>query len=310
LKVGLILPLFSGDAGRVLAFARRAEELGYDGVFAFDHYFPPGASPDRPSLEAFTCLAAVGAITERVSVGTLVTRAQLRPAGLVAKMAANIDNITAGRMILGVGTGDPIDQPEHEAFGFRALDKRERRGHLAEALGAIKGLFDGRRWEGGRYVPAMDGPLLPGPIQPGGPPVWVGAQADEVVRLAGRLADGWNGWALAPREFGRKAKILEEEKEGGGRDAEATWAGIVLVGENDGEAERLLDRRRARGMPADGVWSGSADHFVEHLFELGSAGAAWTVLVPAGPGDRIELLAEKALPALRQGQKPTPGVAS
>jgi alkanesulfonate monooxygenase SsuD/methylene tetrahydromethanopterin reductase-like flavin-dependent oxidoreductase (luciferase family) len=59
-KVGLVLPLFSGDPDRVLAFARRAEELGYDGVFAFDHFFPPGAARDRPSLEAFSTLAASG----------------------------------------------------------------------------------------------------------------------------------------------------------------------------------------------------------------------------------------------------------
>ena len=75
MKVGLILPLFSGNPDRVLSFARQAEDLGYDGVFAFDHFFPPGASPDRPSLEAFSSLAAVGAASERLAVGTLVTRA-------------------------------------------------------------------------------------------------------------------------------------------------------------------------------------------------------------------------------------------
>src|SRR5204862_8152518 len=112
---GMVLPLFSGNVGRVLGAARNAESLGYDGVFVFDHFFPPGAASDRPSLEAFTTLAAVGAVTERVRVGTLVARAQLRPAGLLAKLAAGIDELTGGRMILAVGTGDPIDEAEHRA---------------------------------------------------------------------------------------------------------------------------------------------------------------------------------------------------
>ncbi|MGH2589391.1 MAG: LLM class flavin-dependent oxidoreductase, partial [Actinomycetota bacterium] len=63
LRVGLVLPMTSGDAERVLSFARRAEELGFDGLFAFDHFFPPGAPSDRPSLEAYATLAAVAAVT-------------------------------------------------------------------------------------------------------------------------------------------------------------------------------------------------------------------------------------------------------
>src|SRR5881397_2326990 len=115
IRVGLILPLFSGDAAKVVSAARAAEELGFDGVFAFDHFFPPGAPPDRPALEAFTTLGSVAAATDRVAIGTLVTRAVLRPPGMVAKMAATLDQISGGRMILAMGTGDPIDRPEHHA---------------------------------------------------------------------------------------------------------------------------------------------------------------------------------------------------
>ena len=214
-------------------------------------------------------------------------------------MAANIDDVTGGRMILGVGTGDPIDQPEHDAFGFPTLGKKERREHLADALEAIKALFEGRSWPGGTHVPPLDGPLLPQPFRPGGPPVWVGAQADEVVRLAGRLADGWNGWALSPGEFGRKSQILRDESERAARETEATWAGIALVGQDEADADRLMERRRARGMPSEGVWSGGAERFVGHLQELTSAGARWAVLVPAGPADRVDLIAGNVLSAVR-----------
>src|SRR5262249_4048308 len=154
----------------------------------------PGASPERPSLEAFTMLAAVGAVTTRVQVGTLVARAQLRPAGLLAKMAAGIDDLTGGRLILGVGTGDPIDEPEHRAFGLPPLAKPAGRVPLGGLGGAVRALSRGDVWPGGDRVPPIEGPLLPPPVRPGGPPLWIGAQADAVVRLAGAVADGWNGW--------------------------------------------------------------------------------------------------------------------
>jgi alkanesulfonate monooxygenase SsuD/methylene tetrahydromethanopterin reductase-like flavin-dependent oxidoreductase (luciferase family) len=146
----------------------------------------------------------------------------------------------------------------------------------------------------------MSGPLVPPPARPGGPPLWLGALSDEVVRLAGRTADGWNGWGLDPAAFGAKASLLAEAAAGAGRAGavEATWAGIALVGEDDGEAARLMAARRAKGMPADGVWSGGVDRFLGFLRDLEDAVGTWTVLVPAGPPDRIDLIADRVLPAL------------
>jgi alkanesulfonate monooxygenase SsuD/methylene tetrahydromethanopterin reductase-like flavin-dependent oxidoreductase (luciferase family) len=298
LKVGLILPMFSGDPAKVLSAARAAEDLGFDGVFAFDHFFPPGAPSDRPALEAFTTLAAVAATTDRVALGTLVTRAVLRPPGMLAKLAATIDLISGGRMILAMGTGDPIDRPEHEAFGFPNLSVKDRRDHLAETIGALKRLFNGEPYVGGEHVPAMQGPLVPAPVRQGGPPIWIGAQSDHVVRLAGSIADGWNGWALTPQEFGRKAGLLADEAAAGGREVEATWAGIVLVGKDEAEAAQLQEARAAKGM-SDGVaWAGSADRLAQHLHDLADAGASWAIMVLAGPPGRRQLLAEHVLPSL------------
>jgi len=289
--------MFSGNPERVLSFAHRAEELGYDGVFGFDHFFPPGASPDRPSLELFTTLAAIASTTSRVAMGSLVTRAQLRPAGLLAKLSADLDRLSGGRMVLGIGTGDPIDEPEHRAFGLRSLDKAERRAHLEETVRAVRALLAGERWEGGAYVPRLEGPVSPPPHRTGGPPIWLGAQADAVIRLAGRIADGWNGWGLRPEAFARKAAVLAEEAEAAGRETrpEPTWAGIVLVGEDEDEAHRLAETRRSKGMPDDGLWVGGAERFSAFLGDLAEAGATWTVMVPAGPPDRVELIARAAM---------------
>jgi alkanesulfonate monooxygenase SsuD/methylene tetrahydromethanopterin reductase-like flavin-dependent oxidoreductase (luciferase family) len=298
-KVGLVLPMFSGDVERVLAFAARAESAGYDGVFAFDHFFPPGAAPDRPSLEAFSILAAVAASTRRISIGTLVTRASLRPAGLLAKLAVQLDDVSRGRMILGIGTGDPIDKPEHDTFGLPYLEKAERREHLVETVRALKELFAGRPWPGGEHVPAVAGPVLPPPPTPGGPPLWIGGFADPVVRLAAAHADAWNGWGMSIPEFAKKANLLHEAASEAGRRVEATWAGIVIAGTDEEDAGRIMDARSRKGVLESNVWAGSAPSLVWWLEGLETAGATWVVLVPAGPPDRLELIAEKVFPLMR-----------
>ena len=298
IKVGLILPMFSGDVQKVLAAARSSEELGYDGLFAFDHFFPPGGPADRPALEVFTTLGAVAATTTRVAVGTLVTRAILRPAGMLAKIASTLDLISSGRMILGIGTGDPIDLPEHHAFGFHDLSVEDRRIHLEEMVTAIKSLFRGEPYEGGRLIPALEGPLVPPPVSAGGPPIWLGGQAVAVVRIAGRAADGWNGWGNDPERFRAKAEILAEEAARAGRKAEATWAGIVLVGEDEGDVRRMIESRHRKGMTDGVAWAGPVEKFVEHLRALADAGATWAIMVLAGPAGRRELIAERVLPLL------------
>jgi alkanesulfonate monooxygenase SsuD/methylene tetrahydromethanopterin reductase-like flavin-dependent oxidoreductase (luciferase family) len=299
MKIGLVLPLFSGDVERVLTFAARAEAAGYDGVFAFDHFFPPGAPSDRPSIEAFSILAAVAASTRRISIGTLVTRASLRPAGLLAKLAVQLDDVSNGRMILGIGTGDPIDKPEHDAFGLPYLEKADRREHLVETVQAVKQLFAGRSWTGGERVPAVAGPVLPLPLTPGGPPVWIGGFADAVVRLAAEHADAWNGWGMSIPEFAKKAHLLRERASDVGRRVEATWAGIVIAGEDQDDAGRIMDARSRKGVLDSNVWAGSAQSLVWWLEELETAGATWAAMVPAGPPDRLEVIAEHVVPLMR-----------
>ena len=301
MKVGVILPLFSGDPGRVVESAAEAERLGFDGAFVFDHFFPPGAPRDRPALEAFSTLAAVAATTERVTIGTLVTRASIRPPGLLAKLASWLDAASGGRVVLGVGTGDPIDRPEHDAYGIPMLDRAGRRAQMEETVVALKSLFSDRPYPGGVHVPPLQGPLRPPPARPGGPPIWLGAQAEAVVRRAARVADGWNGWGLDPEAVRARAAVLAEEANAAGRTAEATWAGIVLTGRDEAEVRALVERRRARGLE-DQAWTGTTDDLATHLEALAAAGATWAVLVVAGPRDRTALIAERVLPALAAGR--------
>jgi alkanesulfonate monooxygenase SsuD/methylene tetrahydromethanopterin reductase-like flavin-dependent oxidoreductase (luciferase family) len=134
--------------------------------------------------------------------------------------------------------------------------------------------------------------------------VWVGGLADDVVRIAGSVADGWNGWGLDPSAFRRKASILWQEAEAAGHGAEATWAGIVLLGRDETEVATLLEARRARGMTVDDIWAGTAEGFSAFIGDLEEAGATWAIVVAAGPADRLDMLAEMVP---RTGDGPSAG---
>jgi alkanesulfonate monooxygenase SsuD/methylene tetrahydromethanopterin reductase-like flavin-dependent oxidoreductase (luciferase family) len=293
MRVGLVLPMATSDAARLLSFARRAEELGFDGLFAFDHLFPPGAPADRPSLEAFATLSAVAAVTERVAIGTLVARASLRSAGLLAKQAATLDDVSGGRLVLAIGTGDALSRAEHEAFRLPYLGPDVRRAHLEETVRAVRALLGGVAFPGGAHVPPVAGPLLPAPARPGGPPLWIGGTSEGAARLAGRLADGWNGWALDPQTFASRAETVRAAA--GERPVDVTWGGAMVVGHDRADAEELAAARRERGI-RDDAFVGDVDGAAAWLATLADAGATWAIALAAGGIERAELIADRVLP--------------
>jgi alkanesulfonate monooxygenase SsuD/methylene tetrahydromethanopterin reductase-like flavin-dependent oxidoreductase (luciferase family) len=252
-------------------------------VFAPDHLFPPGA-PGRPALEPFTVLAAVAALRPSLHVGTLVTRASLRPAGLLAKQAGALDQMSGGRAILGVGAGDSVSRPEHAAFGIPFAPAAERVATLEETVGALRALFVGEPWGGGTHVPPMDGPLLP----PGHPELWIGGRSAELIAAAARSADAWNGWAMDAEGF--EAAAGELRRLAGGRLVVPTWGGIVLVGTDEDDLERLREERRAKELSMD-VWQGTADDFRSFADRLGEVGCSWIIVLPVGGDDRIQVVA-------------------
>jgi alkanesulfonate monooxygenase SsuD/methylene tetrahydromethanopterin reductase-like flavin-dependent oxidoreductase (luciferase family) len=290
-RIGLALPVFSDSARTPPAFAARAAALGYDGLFAADHLFPP-MGPGFPSLEAFTTLSAVAARHPGMTVGTLVTRVTLRPPGMLAKQAAALDQMSEGNAVIALGTGDRISIPEHETFGFAFPPIAERRARLEETILALRELFAGRPWIGGAHVPAIAGPLLPPPVRSGGPPLWVGGVADAAVDLAARVADGWNGWGLDADAFAEKAERLLASD----REVQATWGGIAVVGEDDDDLARLLDDRADRGLSAGDAWTGTAEDLRAFAHRLAAAGCAWAIFLPGGPADRLDLIARTLLP--------------
>ena len=296
MKVGLVLPLFSGSAASVRGVARRAQSLGFDGVFATDHLFRPG-SRSGPSLETFATLSSIGVEFQDMAIGSLVARVGLRTPAMLAKMAASIDDMTGGRFILGLGSGDDRDRLEHEVFGVPGgFDSPARYALLTETAGAVRALFDGEGWRGGEHTPEIPGPLLPPPSRTGGPPLWIGGTSDEMARIAGRLADGWNGWGMSVSSFERSAGLVAEEAASHRRECESTWAGVVVMVEDLAELPEVAAGRRERGLPE--AWMGTPADLIRFSRGLAVAGATWMILAVPGVEGRIELIAEAALPGM------------
>jgi alkanesulfonate monooxygenase SsuD/methylene tetrahydromethanopterin reductase-like flavin-dependent oxidoreductase (luciferase family) len=200
LKIGLILPeterQMNGGSARwsdLAEMARLGEEIGVDSLWITDHLIHrvPGEEP-RGMWECWSLIAALSAITERAEIGTLVLCSSFRNPALLAKMADTVDEISNGRLILGIGAG--WNKPEYDAFGY-PFDHRTDR--FAEALQILTGLLrEGQIDFDGVYYQARDCELRPRGPRSQGPPIVVGASqaGPRMLDLAARYADGWNTW--------------------------------------------------------------------------------------------------------------------
>ena len=200
LKVGLILPeterQMNGGSARwsdLRQMATLAEEIGVDSLWITDHLIHrvPGEEP-RGMWECWSLISALAAITARPAIGTLVLCTGFRNPALLAKMADTVEEISGGRLILGIGAG--WNEAEYRAFGY-PFDHRTDR--FAEALAIITGLLrDGHIDFQGRYYDDRDCELRPRGPRPNGPPIMVGAShaGPRMLDLTARHADGWNTW--------------------------------------------------------------------------------------------------------------------
>ena len=193
LKVGVQLPEVEREVGwgELRRMAQTAEEVGLDSVWVGDHLlyrFPD--RPPRGPWEAWSLLAALAAVTRRVEIGPLVACVGFHNPAVLAKMAATVDDISGGRLILGVGAG--WNQTEFDAFGA-PFDHRVSR--FEEAFAIIHGLLrDGRVDLNGRYHSAPNCELHPPPARPGGPPLMVGSMGERMLAITLPHVQAWNAW--------------------------------------------------------------------------------------------------------------------
>ncbi|MDQ4035454.1 MAG: LLM class flavin-dependent oxidoreductase [Chloroflexota bacterium] len=200
MKIGLMLPLGADETGGftdLRAMAVAAEEGGLDSVWGADHLIFRNEGTTTGIHECWTMLTAIAAVTSRVTVGPLVLALPFRNPALTAKMAAELDEISNGRLILGLGCG--WHEPEFDAFGF-PFDHRVSR--FDEGLQVLLPLLrEGRVNFAGEYHRAIDAELQPRPIRDGGPPILIAGKGPRMLELVARHADQWNAaWYGRPED--------------------------------------------------------------------------------------------------------------
>ena len=207
MKVGITLPQFRDEADTALAGARRAEELGIDGVFVFDHLWPMG-QPGRPALSSGPLLGALAASTSTIHVGTLVARIGLVPDEVLIDVLCGVDALSGGRLVAGIGTGDKLSAAENEAYGIPFESAEVRRDRLMSVATAVVGA---------------------------GIPVWIGGGRPEMVVRARAAGAAVNVWQVGPDKV---AALVDE-------GVEVTWGGPA--GDTAAEATATLGAVAAAG---------------------------------------------------------------
>jgi probable F420-dependent oxidoreductase len=298
MKIGLMLPLGESEAGgwaNLRAMAIAADEDGLDSVWGADHLIFRDDGETEGIHECWTVLSAVAAVTSRVEIGPLVLALPFRNPALTAKMAAELDEVSGGRFILGLGCG--WHEPEFDAFGY-PFDHRVSR--FEEGMQIVAPLVrEGRVSFEGRYHRAVDAELRPPTIREGGPPILIAGKQPRMLKLVVEHADQWNAaWYGHPDqadELRIRLANLRAALDEAGRDPAslAITVGIFVAFEDDADAD--IPERAIRGSVTEvgAALAGYADLGVSHLI---------VHLWPRSP-DGVRRLAEAA--AVARGRVPT-----
>ena len=229
----------------LLEAGRRADRLGYDSLWTWDHLYPIVGDSNGPILEGWMALAAWAQATTRIRIGLMVSANTFREPTLTAKMATTLDHISGGRAILGIGAA--WHEGEHVAYGLPfGSGAPERLRWLGEALPVIRGMLHGETPSaaGARYH-AKSVRNLPAPVQPR-LPILVGGGGEKVtLKLVARYADACNiGGGVEPVR--RKETILQEHCRAVGRDhreiERTTVVGAVVIRDTRAEAQRVFEK--------------------------------------------------------------------
>lgn len=200
----------------ILEEALFCEQKGYDGIWLADHFMRPTPGDMGPWVECWTTLAALAALVPRVRIGSLVVGNTYRNPGVLAKQVAQVDVISGGRVVLGIGAG--YQEREHRAFGLPLPSLGQRHRMLEESLQVLRSLFDNELTNfQGRYYQMQDAFLSPRPVQRH-LPILVGARGEKVgLRIVAQYADEWN-MGGTPAMLAAAGKVLDEHCERLGRD--------------------------------------------------------------------------------------------
>jgi alkanesulfonate monooxygenase SsuD/methylene tetrahydromethanopterin reductase-like flavin-dependent oxidoreductase (luciferase family) len=279
LRVGIQLPEVEREVRwpELRTMARLAEDIGLDSLWLGDHLLYRFASGEtRGPWEAWTTLAGLASATERIALGPLVASTSFHAPAMLAKMAASVDEISGGRLILGLGAG--WNETEYRAFGF-PFDHRISR--FEEAFTIIRTLLrEGHIDFSGHYYEARDCELLPRQARPGGPPLLLGSTGERMLSIALPHVDAWNAWYAdtgnRPEGVGPLRARVDAACRAVGRDpAEIERTVAVLLRLPGGSGRVMGDTSQAAITPLEGP----ADAMAESLRAYARAGIGHVQLV-------------------------------
>jgi len=302
-------PQQGADYGRQLAVARATEQLGFDAFFRSDHYLSMGDGDGLPGpTDAWLTLAGLALQTSRIKLGTLVSPITFRFPGPLAISVAQVDDMSDGRVELGIGAG--WFQAEHAAYGIPFPDTAERFDRLEEQLAIITGLWDtpaGERFSfAGKFYPITDSPGLPKPVQRPHPPILLGGKGPRrTPRLAARYADEFNLPFSSVEETRAAFGRVREACQAAGRDADSlvySAAQTVCCGRDEAELAR-----RAQAIGQDLAFlrtealGGTPDEVVDRIGTFAELGATrmYLQVMDLHDLDHLELIASEVMPQVR-----------
>ena len=280
MRFGLFTSMGMQTWAGVLDLWQHLERTGWDIACVTDHFFPNTKEREGAMLESWSTLSALAAQVPRMRVGTIVLGNTYRHPAVVAKMAAQVDVISGGRLLLGIGAG--WQQNEHEGYGIPFYTMKERLERLDEACQVMRSLWTERRSNfKGQYYQLSDAPLDPKPVQSPHPELMIGGGGERVtLRIVARHADHWNVWG-GPQVLGRKGKILDEHCAAVGRDPKTITRSVnmaLLITDKQAEIEALaktIETRMGRHAAdaRDTCLAGTPDQIRERLQQLKANGA-------------------------------------
>ena len=248
----------------VLGLSTHAEASGWDGIYFADHFMPNQADTSGPTMECLTVLAALAVSVPRVRLGSLVIGNTYRNPALLAKMVANINIMSEGRFVLGLGAG--WQENEHAAYDFPFYTVGGRLRRLDESAQVIRSLFRNEKTNfEGRYYSLTDAPLAPKPHRP--TPLLIGGGGEQVtLRIAAKYADEWNIWGT-PQTLVQKQGVLDRHCADVGRNPrEIQRSAVALLALSD---DASLEGPRASGRP---IIAGNPDEVAAVVQEYINAG--------------------------------------
>lgn len=289
MEIGILLGGLAG-ANALGALAAEAEALGFDSLWAGDHVAFP--APILDPLQVLSCFASH---TRRVRLGTCVYLLALRHPTVVAKMAASLDFLCAGRLIFGVGVGGEFPG-EFQASGVPVTQRGAR---TDEGIAVLRALWRGDATpRAGRFFDVGPVRLNPLPVQVGGPPIWIGGRADAAVRRTARCGDGYVGYLLSPEGFRERMTRIRGLAAEQGRAADVLTPALMTFAVVDrdrsaavGRAATALGAMYGRNMDAAVRYciAGDAAECRETVRRYADAGVQHLILTPLAYGaDAVE----------------------